>query len=1070
MHPLNRAGRAAAPRTLVDVFQETVCSHPDAAAMDDGNTALTYRQLSAAVDATADRLRRAGIGRGDRVGVRMASGTFELYTSILAVLTVGAAYVPVDLDDPQERAALVFSEAGVTAVLAVGGRLEPAERTPGSSRDPGRPPDRGRSTPTPDDDAWIIFTSGSTGTPKGVAVTHRSAAAFVDAEAGLFAQEAPLGPGDRVLAGLSVAFDASCEEMWLAWRHGACLVPAPRALVRSGADLAPWLVAQRITVVSTVPTLASLWPADALGAIRLLIFGGEACPPELASRLATAGREVWNTYGPTEATVVSCAARLTGTGAVRIGLPLDGWDLAVVGADGQPVGDGEVGELIIAGVGLARYLDPVKDAEKYAPMPSLGWERAYRSGDLVRYDPAGLLFVGRVDDQVKLGGRRIELGEVDNALLVLPGVAAAAAAVRTTQARNQILVGYLAFEPGTSPDLADAVRRLRQTLPAALVPRLAVVDAIPTRTSGKADRDALPWPLPELEPDAVASVLTGTAAWVAEQWAQILGSGVSGLDDDFFAGGGSSLSAAQLVSVLRTRFPEVTVADVYENPCLGELVATLEEFAPPVSAAQRSVAPTPRRAQLAQLVLAVPLGTLHGLRWLTWLAILGQVLRGVGGFPWAPTIPWGWAFAGWVLLVTPPGRIALAAAGARVVLRGVRPGRYPRGGSVHLRLWFAEGWVAAAGAENLSCAPWMATYARLLGAKIGRDVDLHAVPPVTGLLTLGKGSSVEPEVDLLGHWLDGDVLHLGRVRIGAGATVGSRSILAPGTRIGEDAEIAAGSAVSGPVPPGEFWAGSPAVFSGVTRHDRSAPRPPTSRAWAAAYGLTAVLLAAFPLIALGAGLAVVGLPAGHRLSLGDSAGACAPWVPVATLAALATYAVLVLVSVRLLGVGLREGYHAVHSRIGWQVWATERLMDEARDLLFPLYASLVTPVWLRALGAKVGRGVEASTVLMLPAMTTVGDDAFLADDTLVGSYELSGGWMRIEPATVGKRAFLGNSGIASAGHRIAKDALVAVLSVAPAKSKAGTSWLGSPPVRLRRAALEGDESRTYRPPRRLRVA
>src|SRR5207248_9591903 len=148
----------------------------------------------------------------------------------------------------------------------------------------------------------------------------------------------------RVLAGLSVAFDASCEEMWLAWRHGACLVPAPRALVRSGMDLGPWLVSRDITVVSTVPTLAALWPAEALEAVRLLIFGGEACPPELAERPAVVGREFWNTYGPTEATVVACAARRPGGGPVRIGLPLSGWRLAVGSDVGEPVAMGEAGD------------------------------------------------------------------------------------------------------------------------------------------------------------------------------------------------------------------------------------------------------------------------------------------------------------------------------------------------------------------------------------------------------------------------------------------------------------------------------------------------------------------------------------------------------------------------------------------------------------------------------------------------------------------------------------------------------------------------------------------------------
>jgi non-ribosomal peptide synthetase-like protein len=193
-------------------------------------------------------------------------------------------------------------------------------------------------------------------------------------------------------------------------------------------------------------------------------------------------------------------------------------------------------------------------------------------------------------------------------------------------------------------------------------------------------------------------------------------------------------------------------------------------------------------------------------------------------------------------------------------------------------------------------------------------------------------------------------------------------------------------------------------------------------------------------------------------------------LPAATLVSLAVFAVLTVVSVRLLSIGLREGYHPVRSRIGWQVWATERLMDSARTFLFPLYASLLTPGWLRLLGARIGKNVEASTVLMLPKFTTVADGAFLADDTMIASYELGGGWMHIEHAKVGKRAFLGNSGMTGPGRRVPKNGLVAVLSATPSKAKSGSSWLGSPPVRLRRAPGDTDASRTFRPPYRLKVA
>ncbi|MFL6170977.1 MAG: Pls/PosA family non-ribosomal peptide synthetase, partial [Ornithinibacter sp.] len=885
--------------------------------------------------------------------------------------------------------------------------------------------------------------------------------------------KAPLGPGDNVLAGLSVGFDASCEEMWLAWRHGACLVPAPRSLVRTGMDLGPWLVAQGITVVSTVPTLAALWPPDALDQVRLLIFGGEACPPELAERLAVDGREVWNTYGPTEATVVACGARLTGEPPVRIGLPLDGWDLAVVDPQGHRVPDGEPGELIIGGVGLARYLDPAKDASVYAAMPTLGWGRAYRSGDIVRFDGAGLVFDGRADDQVKVGGRRIELGEVDSALLSLPGVSGAAAAVRRSEAGNSLLVGYVTTEPGF--DAKAAVERLRRAMPAALVPRLAVVDTLPTRTSGKIDRDALPWP-PPARPGTAASEqapgVEGTAAWVAGHWTAILGGAPSGPDDDFFDLGGGSLTAAQLVSRLRERFPEVTVADVYDHPGLGELAAALDDMATPTGRQNSAVLPVPLKTQAAQVLASMGLRSIGALRWLTWVGLGALVGRGALGLDWLPDVRWGWVLLGWLLLVSPPGRVLLGAAAARVVLHGIGPGRYRRGGAVHLRLWLAERLVDELGATNLSSAPLVKVYARLLGCRVDEHVDLHSVPPVTGLLTLGRGCSVEPEVDLAGHWLDGGHLHIGRVRIGADARVGARSTLLPGADVGEGAEVAAGSAVFGPIPAGEAWSGAPALFSGTARGPWGDDRPPNRPAWLAAYAASAVALSLLPIAAVVAGLAVAAPALTGATGIADAARTAALWLLPATVVGMVVLAALVLVAVRLLSLGLEVGHHPVHGRQAWQAWSILRVLDEARTWLFPLYSSGLTPVWLRALGADIGSDVEASTVLMIPPFVRVGSGAFLADDTLVGGYELGGGWLRVEHVRVGKGAFVGNSGMAAPGRRVPKKALVAVLSAAPQRgaAKAGTSWLGSPPRPLRRDHDDSDTARTYAPPRRLKVA
>ncbi len=987
---LRRAHLAPAPRTLVDILAEVVERSGDEPAIDTDAEVLTYRQLWERAGDLAQNLRAAGVRTGDRVGIRMTTGRPDLHVGIVGILRAGAAYVPVDADDPEERAHLVFGEADVAAVLTDDG-IESRRGDVGP--DDGRPPGL-------DDDAWVIFTSGSTGTPKGVAVSHRSAAAFVDAEARLFLQDAPLGPGDRILAGLSVAFDASCEEMWLAWRHGAALVPAPRSLVKSGVDLAPWLERRGITVVSTVPTLASLWPQESLAGVRLLIFGGEGLPAELAARLRSEGREVWNTYGPTEATVVACAALMTGEEPVRIGLPLDGWDLAVVDGEGLEVEDGQTGELVIGGVGLARYLDPAKDAATYAPM--LGWDRAYRSGDLVVRDEDGLIFAGRADDQVKVGGRRIELGEIDAALTALPRIAMAAVAVRETAPGVKVLVGYLLPEDDAYGDteLADARRRLEEQLPAAMVPRLAIVDEMPTRTSGKVDRDALPWPLAGEAPAGAGSEgLEGTAAWLAEQWNTVLGVD-PGADDDFFSLGGSSLAAARLVSLLRAHHPRVTVADLYDHPRLAAQAAMLEPHLGDGGAQDADESyrpdpvPVPVGTQAFQLLIDVLMASVRGARWLV-LALLGARILHALGWAAVPVTPWPFLVVGLLLGWTPAGQLGLSVLLSRLLLRNLRPGTYPRAGSVHLRVWACEKFADSIGATSLMSAPWMLYYARWLGAKIGRGVDMHAVPPVTGMLTLGGGAAIEPEVDLSGHWVEGDQFHVGYIRVASHAAVGARSILLPGASIGKGAVVSAGSAVHGLVPAGQVWAGSPASPSSARKVVGEWPdqRPARAPSWVALYATTGFALSFLPLIGFLPALLLLLQPSRGAVVLADALLPTLALVPLATLLGMLGFALVVLVVVRLCSIGVREGHHAVRSRVGWQIWVTERVLDMARTILFPLYASQVTPWWLRALGAQVGHGVEASTVLLLPCMTKIGDGAFLADDTLVASYDLRGGWM-----------------------------------------------------------------------------
>ncbi|KAJ6781246.1 hypothetical protein PWT90_08609 [Aphanocladium album] len=1024
---------AAEERTLVDIFTASTKVYPDALALDNGTTRMSYAELTESVAALVRRLRETGIGPGDRVGIRVTSGTTELYSGILAILTAGAAYVPVDVDDPDERAELVFSEAGVCAVITDNNTITAQDTKPMGST-------ASQQHPSPEDDAWIIFTSGSTGKPKGVAVTHRSAAAFVDAESHLFLPKKPLCPGDRVLAGLSVAFDASCEEMWLAWRHGACLVPAPRALIKAGAELGTFLTAQNISVASTVPTLAALWPTDALRGLRLLILGGEACSPELAGRLAGAVDSVWNTYGPTEATVVSCGAPLTvGNPVVRIGLPLAGWRLAVAGADGHPVRWGEEGELVIGGVGMARYLDTEKDKVKFTPSPAFGGERAYCSGDLVRAEKEGLLFIGRNDEQIKLGGRRIELGEIDAAMMTLPGVKGAASAIRRTETGNQVLVGYVVRDGAASS--SDDRSILKRVLPQTLIPMLISVTNIPVRTSGKVDRKALPWPPPESS--SVAPAGGNTVAWVSSQWRAVLGASAASPDSNFFELGGTSLAAAQLVSQLRQKCHTLSVADVYEHPTLAAMSNHIDELLG-TCIVEREVKLSPRRIIFVQSIAVVLLFLLEGLRMVAPLEMSRKILSAVlrqGSWAEHNNLPWSVVIILWVLLLTMPGRLLSAVVIIRPLTFGIRPGEYSRASLTHLRLWAADRVVGISRLNAIAGTKLGLCYAWLMGCHVGRDVQLHTLAPTTGLASFGDGAAIEPEVDISGYWIDGDVVHVGAVHVGQGARVGARSMLLPNAIV-----------------------------------EPSFQPTPSSFGLGILYAITLLVLDFLPIVMFAPIWAL--MPAVVK-DFGDfrqlSIGIIAMTVP-GTAVGILLYLAIVVILVRLASLAIRPGSHSWNSMAAFSAWLIHFLMLDVRGVVFPIFASLFTPIWLRLLGAKVGRNVESSTVVLTPSLLTVNDNAFLADDVLIAPFELRGGRIRLGPVSVGDKTFLGNSAIIDPDVNVPANSLIGVLGSAPGglgekQMSAGSSWLGRPPISLpRRVDSNIDNSLTFAPSTKLVLA
>ncbi len=1081
---LGETGERARARTLLDVFADTVAHHPHGTALDAADATLTYAGLAREADRVASHLRAAGVRRGDRVGIRLASGSSSLYVGILGVLHAGAAYVPVDADDPPARAETIWESADVCGVLQDElrfARRRPVADATTTTTAGDRPRSLATRAPSEGDDAWIIFTSGSTGAPKGVAVSHRAAAAFVEAEARLWT----VAPEDRVLAGLSVSFDASCEEMWLAWANGAALVPAPRELIRTGVDLGPWLAERRVSVISTVPTLAAMWSEEMLADVRLLILGGEACPPELAARLVAGEREVWNTYGPTEATVVSTATRLCPGTPVTIGWPLRGWEVAVIDETGMPVALGETGELAIGGVGLGRYLDPQLDRERYAALPALGWRRAYRSGDLVRETVHGYEFVGRRDHQVKLAGRRLELGEVEARLAAVKGVHAAAVAVQSTAAANKILVGYVVGEV----DPADVRAQVAEQLPDGLEPLVVVLDALPVAVSGKVNRKALPWPLEGISDlrsnltqkqswssnsnqspgaDADAPTLTGTAAWLAERWIEQLGPLSMSAEIDFFACGGSSVAAAKLVSALRERFPAVAVADVYEHRGLAALAARLDELGE-ISATAATAVPNPsRRLGAMQLAGVLALTALASTQWV--IAALGYGNIESDGLP---HVGWGWLIGAWLVLASPLGRVGIAAAARRLLLPRLRPGRYPRDSWLACRVWFLERLGEFCHLDRLAGTPAAARYARMIGAEIGAGARLASMPSLASLVRIGAGATVESQVDLRGWFLDGQELVVGEVTIGAGASVGARTLLGPGASVGAGAEIEPGSVVSGAIPAGEHWGGSPARRLGRAGADwpEQAPAPSrNARFWKLMFALSFTWEGVLVLLALAPGLALLVLLGAPAPTLGGSLIVLVGEAALLAVISTVTLALLVALTLRLVWRLVRPGWHPGDGALGWALWFSGDLQETAGGALFPLYASLYTRGWLRLMGIRVGRRSEISTSTGLNPLVCFGELSHATDDVAFVGARARGGWLHVEPIEVGDRTFLGPGSILREGTRLGEDSLLGVLTLAPREPAAGTSWFGVPALELPRVCEVSDPARTTEPPRRLILA
>jgi non-ribosomal peptide synthetase-like protein len=1069
---------------LGEVFAASVAARGAHPALTDATRRLSYDEVCAAAGRQARGLVLSGVGPGDMVGLWMPRG-IDLLIAQIAITLSGAAWVPFDAEAPVERIATCLNDAEAKGIVTCPdwqGRAAATERQVWSPADlavlddgvavPARAPGL-----TKDHPAYLIYTSGSTGTPKAIVISHRNICHFLRSGNAFYG----MAPEDIVFQGASVAFDLSMEEIWTPYLVGATLFVASPETMGDAEKLPEILSTAGVTVIDTVPTLLGILPAD-VPSLRLILLGGEALPPAIVQKWSKPGRRILNTYGPTEATVVATATEVRPGEVVTIGKPIANYSAYVVSEELQLVGPGEQGELLIGGPGVAKgyHGRPELTAEKFIANPFGGDDPVlYRSGDAVSLDAAGnIVFHGRIDDQIKIRGFRVELGEIESKLADEPGVNQAAVVLRQDDGIER-LVAFIVGEPGVAVDGACLRAALRDKLPPYMVPaHFEAVGSLPRMVSGKVDRKMLkaapltaPAAAGEQEPPRNA-----TEAALLEAAKRVLGASSLPFEADFFVDlGGHSLLAARFISIVRETpaYAGITLQDVYGARTLRGMAALLEGRGI-AEAEDLSFAPPPfLRRFLCGLAQAAALPVIIGLATAQWLGIFVTYMLISGedlSLP-AQVLSLLGVYVG-ITIVT--GLIAIAL--KWIVLGKTRPGVYPLWGVYYFRWWFAARVAGLVHVKWLQGTPVMRFYWRLLGARVGRDVIISDYEAgAIDLIEIGDGTALGSKTTFANGEAVGDKLILGRITLGKDIYAGSSVVFGHDSVIGDHAEIGDLTAIPAGTHVGkaEIWDGSPARKTGMVDLDSLPPQAeasPQRRALMTAFYV--FMLVVLPPISL--------LPIFPAFWLFDQIDDwIATWSDVSylwylpiltwpTAMGLIAFTVLLMAGLRwAILPRVRSGSWSIHSGFYARKWTVALATEVTLETLSSLFATIYMRFWYRLMGASIGKGAEISTNLSgRYDLTGIGAGNFIADEVVFGDEDMRRGYMRLDMTRTGDLVFVGNDAVVPPGADIPDRVLIGIKSKPPANEQMqpGDTWFGSPPIRLpTRQKVDLGADWTYKP-------
>jgi len=1081
---------------LSEIFEGAVAASPNALAMMTLERRFTYLEVDAQATMIARGLIDRGAGPGAVVGLWMARGP-EVLIAQIAIAKTGAAWLPFDADAPIERIAICLADASAAALLtsptlapkAAGRATAPVlvdQEIAVQSGEPLTSP-RARGA-TPDNPAYLIYTSGSTGTPKGIVISQRNICHFLRAANEVYGVSA----SDVVFQGASVAFDLSMEEIWIPYLVGATLFVATPEIMADIEGLPDALEEAGVTVLDTVPTLLMALPRD-VASVKTIVLGGEACPPQLAESWSRPGRRVFNTYGPTEATVVTTMAQVRTGGPLTIGRPIPNYSCYVVNEKLELLPPGIEGELLIGGPGVAHgYLQRADlTAEKFIanPFPSEGFDPIlYRSGDAVLLDSDGnLSFRGRIDDQIKIRGFRVEPGEIESQLAAQSCVRQVVVVPRNDRGFDELA----AFLTITTPavDLRELRAKLRERLPAYMVPsRFEVLGSFPKLPSGKVDRNALkrlpltPSTVTIEEQEKPANEIEAALLIAAQR---TFPPGSIPFDADFFTDlGGHSLLAARFVSMVREtpRLASITLQDIYAQRSLRALAEHLATKAQDTCQNLSFDPPPLARRFLCGLGQALALPFILAIVTSQWLGVFVSymLITSTEANIFEEAVALLAIYMG-INLAT----VGISIGGKWLVIGRMKPGRYPLWGVYYYRWWLAQRLIGLTQIKWLQGSPLIRVYLRALGAKIGDDAQIGELDVgAIDLVTIGAGASLGSKLKLSNARVEGAELIIGPVSIGHDAYIGTSCVIENDVVVEEGAaledltSLPAGSHVG----VRENWNGSPARRTGAV--DPASLDPQARVGFLRRLAMTFLFLLAvlaipplgllpiFPAFwtfdRLEAWMDIPGSQHLHYLTAIPLFAWPAAFIMVLmTIGFIALFRWLVLPRVA-------EGVYSVWSGFYFRKWVVALATEITLETLSSLFATLYMRSWYRLMGAKIGRNSEISTNLAgRYDLVEIGEKCFIADEVVLGDEDMRRGWIYLKRVKTGDRVFIGNDAVIPPGSEIPSGALIGIKSKPPANSELseGDTWFGSPPIKLpvRQRFDGGGLAWTYEPPRWRKV-